>query len=141
MKKYFLIIILVILGVAVYGYIKSVPGIKNNSARLPKIEITPEFFDFGIIEYGKIVEFGFKIKNLGNEPLEIKRVATSCACTSAKAALEIINPGQETNLKVTYNTGAMSGSHGKGKQERIIYVKSSDPVNPQEEIMIQAYVQ
>jgi hypothetical protein len=41
---------------------------------------------------------------------------------------------------VTYDTGAMSGAHAKGQQKRIIYIKSNDPINPQIEAMIYAYV-
>ena len=88
----------------------------------------------------KVVEYIFKVKNTGNEALEIKKVATSCACTTAKIDKEKINPGKETNLLVVYNTGAMSGSHAKGEQERIIYVRSNDSVNPQVEVMIYADV-
>lgn len=138
--KYFLIIILVILGVASYGYFKSVPGLKEGISNVPQIEITPKDFDFGGANYGQVLEYDFKLKNLGKAVLEITRVATSCACTSAKVALEKINPGQEADLHVTYDTGAMSGSHGRGQQERIIYVRSNDPLNPQEEVMIYANV-
>ena len=138
--KYFSILGFIILGLAGYGYFKSIPGADEGNENLPKIEITPKNFNFGEANYGEILEHNFKIKNLGKEILEIKRVATSCACTSAKAVLEKIQPGQETNLTVTYDTAAMSGSHGRGKQERIIYVKSSDPINPQAEVIIYANV-
>lgn len=138
--KYFIIIFFVISAVAVYGYFKSVPGIKNQETARPQIEITPKDFNFGEAVYGQVLEYDFKLKNLGQEILEITRVATSCACTSAKAALEKINPGEEISLRVTYDTGAMSGSHGRGRQERIIYVKSNDPANPQTEVMIYANV-
>ncbi len=67
-------------------------------------------------------------------------MATSCACTSAKVTKEKIAPGKEADLNVTYDTGAMSGPHGKGSQERIIYIKSNDPINPQAEVTIKAYV-
>lgn len=139
--KIFLILGLVILGLAVYGYLKSIPAAENPSADAPKIEITPQFFDFGEIKYGQVAEYTFKVKNSGKEVLEIKRVATSCGCTTAKVSLDKINPGQTADLQVSYDTGAMSGSHGKGKQERIIYVKSSDPANPQVQAMIYATVQ
>ncbi|KKT16741.1 MAG: hypothetical protein UV98_C0023G0001, partial [Parcubacteria group bacterium GW2011_GWB1_43_6] len=107
---------------------------------LPQIEITPKSFDFGEVQYGDIAEYSFKIKNTGSEILEIKRLATSCGCTSAKIAKVELNPGEEADLRVTYDSGAMSGPHGKGEQERIIYVKSSDPVNPQVEVMVYANV-
>jgi len=134
------IIILAIFGLATVGYFKAVPGVEYQTDSRPQIEITPKVFDFGEIEYGKIAEHTFKIKNLGGEVLEIKRVATSCACTSAEIEKEILKPNEQVNLKVIYNTGLMSGSHAKGEQERIIYVKSSDPVNPQVEVTIHAYV-
>ena len=139
-NKLIFILIIVILGMAGYGYFQAIPGVQNRTENLPQIEISPEFFDFREIEYGKIAEYDFKIKNLGNEFLEIKRIATSCACTSAKVSLEKIAPGEEATLYVSYDTGAMSGAHGKGQQERIIYVRSSDPVNPQVEVMIYANV-
>jgi hypothetical protein len=124
---------------AFYGYFRAVSAPKNQTD-LPKIEITPKSFDFGAIEYGKAVEHNFTVKNLGKAVLEIKRVATSCACTKAKINKKEIQPGEEANLRVSYNSGAMSGPRGKGRQERIIYVKSSDPESPQAEVTIKAYV-
>lgn len=141
-KNIILIILLsvIIIGLLIYGYFKAVPGISDQAENRPQIEITPSFFDFGEIQYGDVAKHTFKIKNLGNEVLEIIKVATSCACTSAEASQEKINPGEEADLFITYNTGAMSGPHAKGAQERIIYIKSNDPVNPQTEIIIKAYV-
>jgi len=140
-KTFFLtILVLVIIGMAIFGYFKAIPGVENQTGNLPKIEITPQFFNFGEIKYGDIVSYKFLVKNLGDDILEIKKVATSCACTTAKVDKEEINPNEEAELLVTYNTGAMSGPHGKGEQERIIYVKSSDSINPQVEVMIYANV-
>ncbi len=141
-SKFFPVFVIaaVILGIAAFGYFQSVPNSKeeNNS---PKIEIQPKVFDFGQAKYGDVLRHKFKIKNSGNRVLEIKRVATSCGCTSAKVSKEKINPGETAELLVTYDTGAMgSGPHGKGKQERIIYIKSNDPASPQVEVMIYAYV-
>jgi hypothetical protein len=138
-KIFFLSLTLLILGLAVYGYLQAVPKVEKRGD-LPKIEITPKEFDFGIVQYGDVLEYNFKIKNTGNEILEIKRVATSCACTTAQVEKEKLNSDEEINLHVKYDTGAMSGPHGKGKQERIIYVKSSDPVNPQIEVKVYANV-
>ena len=87
-----------------------------------------------------MVEYTFKVKNIGQVLLEIKRVSTSCGCTSAEVSKEKIAPNEEADLLVIYDTGAMSGAHAKGEQERIIYVKSSDPINPQIEVMIYATV-
>ncbi len=137
---FFAIFILGIIGVVAYGYLKATPE-AGNQTNMPKIEISPGSYDFKEIEFGKIVNYTFKIKNSGNEILEIKRVATSCGCTTAKVSERKINPGQEAELLVVYDTAAMGdGPHGKGNQERIIYIKSNDPNNPQTNVTISAYV-
>jgi len=132
--------VIILLGFAVYGYFNAVPGIEDNGEDQPKIEIRPQTFDFGEVEYGQILEYTFKIRNLGNQILEINKVATSCGCTTVQTSREKVNPQEEIELKVTYDTGAMSGTYAKGNQERIIYVKSNDPINPQAEVTIFAYV-
>lgn len=138
--KFFLILGLIILGLAGYGYLKSIPNVENQQDS-PKIEISPKFFDFGEMEFGRVAEYSFKVKNAGSGVLEIKRVATSCACTTAKITEGKLEPGETAGLLVSYDTAAMGrSSHGMGKQERIIYIKSSDPVNPQVEVMIYADV-
>lgn len=138
MKKIIIFITIIII-IMLVGYTKATLPATDLSGQ-PKIEITPLSFDFGEIEYGKVVESRFKVKNAGTETLEIKRVATSCGCTQAKVDKEKISPGEEAELKVVYDSGAMSGSHAKGKQERIIYLKSNDPRQPQIEVMIYAEV-
>lgn len=133
--------IVLISGLLVLGYFKAVPGAENGSALASRIEILPQSFDFGDIQYGQIVEQDFLVKNAGNEILEIKKVATSCGCTTAKIDKEMIAPGESVRLNVRYDSGAMGSSHGKGRQERIIYIKSNDSLNPQAEAIIYANVQ
>ena len=76
-SKIFFVLVLIILGLAGYGYFKSIPGVEPGTGDLPRIEITPKSFDFGEVQYGEIAEYNFKIKNMGSAVLEIKRVATS----------------------------------------------------------------
>ena len=137
---FFAIFILGIIGIIAYGYLKAIPPADNNKI-MPKIEISPVSYDFGEVQFGKVVNYNFIVKNSGQTPLEIKRVATSCGCTTAKVSQRIIEPGQSAELLVIYDTAAMGdGPHGKGQQERIIYVKSNDPNSPQTNVTISAYV-
>ncbi len=133
------IVTLIILGFAGYGYFKAVPGTQNGE-NLPKIEVSPKTFDFGEINFGDVVSYDFTVKNSGNEVLEIERIATSCPCATAQITEEKINPGESAELLVSYDSGAM-GAHGRGEQERIIYVRSNDPINPQVEVTIYANAQ
>lgn len=135
-KIFFLLgVFLGILGLAVFGYMKAVPG-AGNQTNLPKIEIMPSSYDFGEIIYKDVVSRTFQIKNNGRSDLQITRVATSCGCTTASVVKTVLAPGETTELNVVYESGQMTGSHGKGRQERIIYVKSNDPNNPQAEVLI-----
>lgn len=139
-KIIFFVILISLILFAGYGYFRATSGVENQTDNLPKIEITPLSFDFGDIQYGQIVKYTFLVKNIGQEILEIKRIGTSCGCTKAEIAQEKIEPGDEAQLLVTYDTGAMSGTHAKGRQERIIYIKSNDSVNPQIQTIIYANV-
>lgn len=141
MKKNLIILCAaVVLAIGIYGYFSATAAPGNDSRLLSKIEISPEFFDFGEVAYGKIAKYDFELKNIGEKDLEITRISTSCGCTTAEAGTRLIQPGEKTNLSVEYNTGAMSGPLSMGDQERLIYVRSNDPVNPQIEIKIHAIV-
>ncbi len=129
-----------IMGLAVYGFFSSIP-IAQEGEDIPRIKVSPNIFDFGNVNYGEIVKYTFIIENSGEEILEIKRVSTSCLCASAEIEKENILPGEKINLYVEYDTGAMSGRMAMGRQERIIYLRSNDPLNPQKEILIKAYVE
>lgn len=139
--KNIILIVVIFLGLAGYGYFNAVAGPKNGETNNPQIIIEPKNFDFGAIDYGSVVEHKFQLRNSGKKELNIRRIATSCGCTTAKVDKNNLAPEEETILTVIYNTGAMGDSpHAKGQQERIIYVQSDDPVSPQTEITIQAYV-
>ncbi len=132
-------IIAIVFIMAIFGYFKATAGVSQGE-EYAQIEITPDTFDFGEIDYGEIGKHTYQVKNLGQADLIIKKVATSCGCTTAEVSKEIIAPGQTAELIVSYDTGAMSGPHGMGDQERIIYVKTNDPINPQAEVTFTAYV-
>ncbi len=140
-RNIFLILLFIgVVGFFIYGYFKAIPEVNNERESISQIEATPISHDFGEIEYGDVMEYTFKIKNTGDEVLEIKRLSTSCGCTTVKIDKEQIDSQEEVNLYVTYDSGAMSGSHAKGDQERIIFIKTNDPINPQIELIINAYV-
>ena len=126
-------------GLGFYGYKNATPLGSNDGLR-SQIEITPQNYELGEIEYGDVVKRIFIVKNLGEVNLEVNRISTSCGCTTAKIGNEQIAPDSETELEVTYDTGAMSGDHAKGDQERIIYLRSNDPITPHVKVTLNAYV-
>ena len=66
-------------------------------------------FENEIIEYGDIAQNSdgnrvFKFKNIGQGPLIIKNIKSSCGCTVPKKPEEPVMPGETGEIKVRYAT-------------------------------------
>lgn len=95
---------------------------ESDLANSPKIEYSSRTFDFGEIAQGKKVDYVFKIMNIGKKELIIRSVTASCDCTVALPSATTIQPGGNTELKVSFD------SQGKvGMQNKIVTVISNDP--------------
>ena len=134
MKKNYIWIIGVIIVIGVVGFYQY----SNSGDKKPKIEVTPVFYDFGNIPYKK-VEHNFSVKNKGGGVLEITRISTSCGCTKGAIDKELISSGETSNLLVSIDPNLME-ENIEGKIERIVYIKSNDPDNPEIEIELRANV-
>jgi hypothetical protein len=102
----------------------------------PKIRIEPEYWDFGKIERGRVVEKVFLVKNIGDEDLVIESVFTSCGCVTAQLASYYIPPNQEAELKVTYNSEGMA----EGEDVKDVYIISNDPSLSKIKIRIRIHI-
>ena len=90
----------------------------------PKIEYNSRTFDFGEIPEGKKADYTFKIMNKGKKALVIRNVTASCDCTAGQPVSNTIQPGGETEMKISFD------SRGKvGMQNKIITVISNDPAH------------
>ncbi len=90
----------------------------------PRIESENPTWDFKKIKEGEKISHIFKIKNAGDEMLEIKKVRASCGCTAVAPVKKSLKPGEEAEIKVTFNSDGYSG-----KQTKYVYVHSNDPKN------------
>ena len=92
----------------------------------PKISFTEKSYDFGEITQGEKVEHIFEFENVGNEPLILSDVRTTCGCTAPEWPREPIAPGKTAKIKVVFN------SAGKmGMQNKVITVMSNAVNNPE----------
>jgi hypothetical protein len=71
-------------------------------------------FETDVIDYGKIALNAdgirvFKFKNVGNSPLIIKNIKSSCGCTVPKKPTEPILPGKSGEIQVKYATNRPGG--------------------------------
>jgi len=94
----------------------SSPLTENQSAEkvlIPKIQMDEESFDFGEIQQGESVTHDFALKNIGDAKLIISSAKGSCGCTVPEWPKEPIEKGEETIIKVTFNSAGKSGKQNK----------------------------
>ncbi|HXV62973.1 MAG TPA: DUF1573 domain-containing protein [Vicinamibacteria bacterium] len=94
---------------------------RGKDATGPRMEIEPEEFDFGEAEQNQKLVHEFVVRNVGTEDLEIHRISTSCGCTAALATERVVAPGEQTTLKVTFETRRY-----QGRYERTVSLASND---------------
>ena len=66
-------------------------------------------YDFGKVTDGEKVEFSFRFKNTGKNPLIVSNAVASCGCTVPEKPEEPIKPGETGFIKVMFNTQGRVG--------------------------------
>ena len=78
--------------------------------------------NFGNIPLNEKREHIFKLVNMGNKPLVIYDVVTSCGCTKAEYGKEPVRPGETLELKVIYN----AEDKGRFRKNLTVYCNAED---------------
>ena len=81
--------------------------------KIPIIELNQDVFDFSEIYQHKSVSFDFVLRNVGDAPLLIRSAKGSCGCTVPEWPKEVVGVGDETIVKVTFNSGSRKGDQNK----------------------------
>ncbi len=98
----------------------------------PKIEFEERNYNFGKIPAGqKHVEKEFVFKNTGKSDLIIRKIRTTCGCTTANLEKSVLKPGESSSFKAVFTPGSR-----KGVQRKSIYVITNDPNNSNVRLMI-----
>ncbi|MDX2430498.1 MAG: DUF1573 domain-containing protein [Bacteroides sp.] len=106
-----------------------ISGCTETPEKKAKVKGEDIWFEEVLHDYGEIPEDGdgswtFVFKNLGDEPIIINRVRSTCGCTVPAWPREPIEPKATGEITVEYNT-AQAGSFFKS-----LYVYSSAPNSP-----------
>jgi Protein of unknown function (DUF1573) len=107
----------------------------STSGGQPKVQLIDPNYNFGSVTNGVPVTHTFKIRNAGTGTLIIGGVNTSCGCTAAKPTKSTLAPGEESDIKVTFDT-----RFEKGPSTRTITVLTNDPKHPQSELTLKGDV-
>lgn len=105
----------------------------------PELALDQAELDLGQVVNGEIRSFEVAVRNLGNGPLVIEAVSTSCGCTSASIDPSTIQPGESGMLQVRFDSGA-HGPEANGPVMRQVFIASNDPDQPETEFRFEAVV-
>lgn len=96
----------------------------EESALSPKISFSKEEIDYGIINQNSEGERKITITNNGSSVLEIKRISPSSRLVSVRINNDKINPGDSTEITITYNTSRV----GKFNKNIQIFSNASESI-------------
>lgn len=105
-------------------------------APTPRISLPQPSFNFGKASQGDIITHGFVVKNVGTAELNILRVVPGCGCTATDISKRDLAPGEESIIKVDFNTAGFLG-----KKVRNISVETNDPLMPVSVLTMQGNIE
>ncbi|MCO6565045.1 MAG: DUF1573 domain-containing protein [Apibacter sp.] len=108
--------------------------ILSNAQEIKIINYDNNTVDYGKINKGSDGKRIVKIQNIGDKPLIISNINTSCGCTVPQWPTEPIAPGKKGEITVTYNTSNV------GKFSRTITISSNDEKKPNLPVKIEGTV-
>ena len=96
MKKLILLIALTV-GIATNSKAQAKPG---------DFKFDTETFDFGKIPMGNPVQHVFTFTNIGQQPIIISKIETTCGCAVPEYTQEPVVPNAQGVVKITFNPTA-----------------------------------
>lgn len=79
------------------------------SINAQEFKFEKETINYGKIDKGSNGERIFIFTNIGDQPLIIKNIHSSCGCTIPKKPVKPIMPGEKGEIKVSYDTKRVGG--------------------------------
>ncbi len=73
------------------------------------VEMIDSAYNFGTVSDGESVEYSYRFRNTGKNPLIVSSAVASCGCTVPEKPEEPIKPGQTGFLKVVFNSKGRVG--------------------------------
>ena len=106
------------------GTKKAVPADQTTESGVAKFVFSEEIHSFGLLKTGEVVSFTFTFRNEGTKALTITSVDSGCECTEVKILNKTIEPGQEGQIEVIYNS---AGEVGKQLKIITLYSNADEP--------------
>ncbi|HVA40936.1 MAG TPA: DUF1573 domain-containing protein, partial [Candidatus Binataceae bacterium] len=105
------------------------------AAGAPRAEVAEPAYNFGTAPGGPPLNHAFMVKNVGNAPLEIRNVNTSCGCTAAKPSKTILAPGEVSTIAASVDT-----RFEQGHSLSVVTLTTNDPANASLQLKIEGVI-
>ena len=73
------------------------------------VQMIDSVYNFGSVTDGEKVEYNYRFRNTGKNPLIISSAVASCGCTVPEKPEEPVKPGETGFLKVVFNSKGRVG--------------------------------
>lgn len=103
---------------------KTEPIDQSKESGVAKFVFSEEIHNFGPLMAGEVVSFTFIFKNGGTKALTITSVDSGCGCTEVKIPNKTIEPGQEGQIEVVYNS---AGEVGRELKTITLFSNADEP--------------
>lgn len=102
---------------------------------VPDIQFEAKVYDFGEAQPNVTVNHTYRFKNVGQAPLKVLKVTSSCGCTATGLSKDELLPGEEGEISVALTVPSMRGATTKS-----VYVETNDPDEPRSVLSIKGKV-
>ena len=88
-------------------------------------------FNFGTMRHGETLEHVFQFKNIGTDPLSLTMGESSCTCTVGKLDNSTLQPGEETEVKLTWTAKSVIPDYAQTAT-----IHTNDPTNSEVQLQV-----
>lgn len=91
----------------------------------PMAVLDTNVYDFGMVKQGSIASYNLKITNIGKDSLIIRKITSSCGCTTVNPERTTLATLESATIQVLFNT------YGReGHQRKSVTIITNDPDDP-----------
>lgn len=126
MKRVSAILMVVIVGVAVFAQNRSAP---------PRLLVEKSVYDLGDVLMGEAKTIKVRIANAGGDTLRILQVVPSCGCTTAKMPKSALVGAESDIIEMRFNSQGF-----RGKTTKHVTIVTNDPSAPSTVVNFEANV-
>ncbi|MFO1063783.1 MAG: DUF1573 domain-containing protein [Pirellulales bacterium] len=117
--------------VAAIGNVKVAQGEKpapqEATGLEPRVEVIDGArYDFGEMQQGSKKSHGFRIRNIGKAPLELRVAGSTCKCTIGTLTDSVLDPGEETTINLEWKALGVLDKFGQSAT-----IATNDPNHPE----------